>query len=106
MADVFLKVYPEYYKVTRGMKNSAMLVLYIFMLKITQRFQSYNTIEMNYDEAKRVYASQLLDAEELSKFTSSRYSEGIRELKARGILTLCKDTKNLYLYNKNLFNIG
>ena len=105
MGEPFLKIYPSYYQAVTGMKNSALTVLYIFMLKITETYKVQKIVEMNYNEARYLYAPKFLNPDAQRKFNVSRYSEGLKDLKARGIITPHEKAKSLYYYNDKLFSV-
>ena len=105
MASQFIKVYPEYLKYTIYLTYAEQAVLYGFMYKILTKVVLSNPIELNYKECL-MYAKNYLSDEQLKKFNVNRYSEGIKGLVDRGIISRTELGRCVYNINPKLFRTG
>ena len=92
---------PDLFSLTINLKPISMKVLFGLVLTIMRYNDPHNTIVYNRAIALNELKSHF-DEETLKKFTSSRFSEGIKDLIKLGILNRTKEGHSTYTYNTNL----
>ena len=105
-SEKFIKVHPLFFKHIKGMKPVTLAVLSAVMLKVLDKFESRPIIWLTHEDASGILLKhRYFTREEIEKFTSSRFSEGIRDLIERGLLERT-EKRFMYKYNRNYFKSG
>ena len=100
----FVKIYPELCGYYCLLSLRARYVLTAFITMMSEEFKSGDHLRMEHAEAV-YYLSHVLPQEALRSFTSSRFSEGIKELIEHGILRRSNFSKKVFRINSSLFNM-
>ena len=98
----YLYVNLDLFSVFATLKQNSCYVLYVLIMLVMNSSDSSRQVRLNKAIADDFLKGHL-DEEKLRKFSSPRFSEGIRELIEKGVIERVPNKKYLYTYNKNLF---